>query len=159
MHQSKRVAVVTLLTILSGVGPMAPPASAGVRAAILSEPGVVGKRVAVSGGSYRDVAPRQLSILLRHKTFKLVNVHIPYAGEIAHTDLFIPFDTFGRALAELPSKRGAMIVLYCRSGRMSDIAARQLVRLGYTNIWNLAGGMIAWQQQGLPLLHMSQRLT
>lgn len=32
-------------------------------------------------------------------------------------------------------------MLYCRSGRMSEIAAAELVPLGYTNVWNPAGGM------------------
>jgi rhodanese-related sulfurtransferase len=30
-------------------------------------------------------------------------------------------------------------------------AARTLIELGYTDVWNLDGGMIAWQQAGLPL--------
>jgi len=107
-------------------------------------------RVSVPGGSYIDVTPLRLRILLQHKRFTLVNVHMPYAGEIAGTDRFIPFDQIDRNLTKLPA-RSAMVVLYCRSGRMSAIAARRLVRLGYRGIWELAGGMDAWQQQGLPL--------
>jgi len=107
-------------------------------------------RIAAPGGSYIDVTPQRLTALLRHKRFTLVNVHVPYAGEISRTDRFIPFDQIDRNLARLPVKT-AMIVLYCRSGRMSAIAARRLVRLGYRNVWELAGGMDAWQQQGLPL--------
>ncbi len=34
---------------------------------------------------------------------------------------------------------------------MSAIAAQELVKAGYTNVWNLDGGMAAWEQQGLPL--------
>jgi len=49
-----------------------------------------------------------------------------------------------------------MVVLYCRSGRMSAIAARRLVRLGYRDVWELAGGMDAWQRQGLPLRHTAR---
>jgi rhodanese-related sulfurtransferase len=40
---------------------------------------------------------------------------------------------------------------------MSDIAARTLVRLGYTNIWHLKGGMVDWRQQGYPLLDMPKK--
>ncbi|GAC1433966.1 MAG: hypothetical protein NVSMB65_08060 [Chloroflexota bacterium] len=109
-------------------------------------------RVAAPGGRYIDVTPLRLRTLLRHKSFTLVNVHVPYAGEIARTDRFVPFDQIDRNLPRLPGKP-AMIVLYCRSGRMSAIAARRLVRLGYRNVWELAGGMDAWHQQGLPLVH------
>jgi rhodanese-related sulfurtransferase len=31
---------------------------------------------------------------------------------------------------------------------MSTIAAEKLVSLGYTNIWNLTGGMVEWEQAG-----------
>jgi hypothetical protein len=34
---------------------------------------------------------------------------------------------------------------------MSSIAAEKLVELGYTNVWNLSGGMAAWEQAGFPL--------
>jgi rhodanese-related sulfurtransferase len=39
----------------------------------------------------------------------------------------------------------------CRSGRMSAIAAEKLVSLGFTNIWNLDGGMVAWEQAGFEI--------
>jgi rhodanese-related sulfurtransferase len=34
---------------------------------------------------------------------------------------------------------------------MSEIAAGELVSLGYTNIWNLTGGMVDWEQAGYDL--------
>jgi rhodanese-related sulfurtransferase len=34
---------------------------------------------------------------------------------------------------------------------MSMIAAEELVKLGYTNIWNLDGGMVAWEKAGQPI--------
>jgi len=34
---------------------------------------------------------------------------------------------------------------------MSDLATRALVKLGYTNVWHLDGGMINWEQAGYPL--------
>jgi rhodanese-related sulfurtransferase len=35
---------------------------------------------------------------------------------------------------------------------MSTAAAQTLVRLGYTNVWHLEGGFIAWEQAGFPLI-------
>lgn len=108
------------------------------------------KSVAVDGGSYLDVTPAGLAAMLEAKDFTLVNVHVPYEGEIADTDLFIPFDELAARLSELPPP-GAEIVLYCRSGSMSASAAEALVAAGYTQVLNLAGGMNAWRAAGLPL--------
>lgn len=103
------------------------------------------------GGTYTDVSARGLTRLLESKDFPLINVHIPYEGEIAGTDAFIPFNQIEANLGRLPANKGAKLVLYCRSGSMSAIAARTLVRLGYTDVWNLDGGMIAWKQAGYPV--------
>jgi rhodanese-related sulfurtransferase len=121
-----------------------------------SEPGApsptLGQSVETGGGSYVNVTPAELRTMLESKDFPLVNVHIPYEREIDGTDLFIPYDQIAERLDELPQERDAKIVLYCRSGNMSATAADTLVGLGYTNVWNLDGGMIAWEQAGYPLL-------
>lgn len=119
--------------------------------------GVMGAASAQSWGQgaaapYRNVDPAELQQMLAQKDFFLVNVHVPYEGEIAGTDAFIPFDRTRALMGRYPADKTARIVLYCRSGRMSDIAARQLAAAGYTSLYNLAGGMIAWQKAGLPLL-------
>jgi len=102
------------------------------------------------GGQYTDITPGRLAGMLEDKDFSMVNVHVPYEGEIDGTDLFIAFDQIGERLDELPPPE-AKIVLYCRSGSMSAIAARELVAAGYTDVWNLDGGMNAWRAHGYPL--------
>ncbi|MHB0868621.1 MAG: rhodanese-like domain-containing protein [Chloroflexota bacterium] len=103
------------------------------------------------GGSYTDVGAAGLAEMLKKKDFPLVNVHIPYEGELAGTELFIPYNQIEANLSKLPADRNARIVLYCRSGSMSAIAARDLVKRGYTDVWNLDGGMIGWKQAGYPV--------
>jgi len=109
---------------------------------------VTGKPVSVAGGSYFNITPAELKTMLGKKDFIFINVHIPFAGNIAGTDLSIPYDQIEQNLAKLPADKNAKIVLYCRSGRMSAIAAETLVKQGYTNLWNLDGGMAAWEQAG-----------
>jgi rhodanese-related sulfurtransferase len=103
------------------------------------------------GGTYTRVTPQRLAAILRAGDVTLVNVHVPYAGEIAGTDRFIPYDRIGERLAELPGL-DQPVILYCRSGRMSAIAASELVGRGYRAVVELAGGMEAWQAAGFPLL-------
>lgn len=103
------------------------------------------------GGTYTRVSPARLKAMLLTKDFTLVNVHVPYAGEIEPTDLFIPYDQVEDRLGELPASKDAGIVLYCRTGRMSTIAANALVGLGYTNVRELDGGFDTWKAAGYPL--------
>ncbi|VVB89904.1 Thiosulfate sulfurtransferase GlpE [uncultured archaeon] len=109
--------------------------------------------VQVSGGSYRNIASEQLWTMLQKKDFVLINVHIPYEGELPQTDMFIPYNEIDKNLDKLPLDKSARIVLYCRSGRMSAIAAETMVKLGYTDVWNLKEGMREWEQKGYTLLN------
>ena len=112
---------------------------------------VVGKVVSAPGGEYTDVTVAELQTMLADKDFVFVNVHIPFEGNIPNTDLSIPYDQIDQHLDELPADKDAKIVLYCRSDRMSNIAAKTLVGLGYTNVWNLEGGFLDWENAGLPI--------
>jgi rhodanese-related sulfurtransferase len=99
---------------------------------------------------YTDISSAELNEMLENKNFTMVNVHIPFEGDLPQTDLSIPYDEIDQHLDLLPDK-DAPIVLYCRSDRMSHIAAETLVKNGYTNVYNLDGGFVAWQAAGLPM--------
>lgn len=112
-----------------------------------------GVLVTSTGGAYTNITPAQLAAMLERKDFLLVNTHVPYEGELAQTDAFIAYEAAGpQRVGDYPSDKSARIVLYCRSGRMSAIVAQELVQAGYTNVWNLEGGMIAWEQAGYEAL-------
>lgn len=119
--------------------------------------GPLGVRVDTANGVYTNISPLELSVLLADKNFSLINVHIPYESEIANTDAFIPYNEMDKNLHKLPKGKTAQIVLYCRSGRMSQDAAETLVRLGYTNVWNLDRGMIGWEQARFQLMTKKQQ--
>ena len=114
---------------------------------------IVGEKVNAEGSAYHNINAEELDSMLKKKDFVFVNVHIPFEGNIADTDLSVPYNqiTEPADLAQLPADKNAKIVLYCRSGRMSEIAAGELVKLGYTNIWNLKGGMLEWEQAGFEI--------
>ena len=100
---------------------------------------------------YRDVSSQELRELLAGTDPFVLDVHVPTEGHLAATDARIPYTEVADRAAELPPDPTSMIVVYCMSGRMSEIAATQLVSMGYRNVLNLAGGMIAWQAAGYEL--------
>ena len=66
-------------------------------------------------------------------------------GHIPGAILIPEYEIADRAEKELPDK-DQLILIYCRSGRRSKIAAEELVKLGYTNVKEF-GGIIDWEYE------------
>ncbi|MDT8444145.1 MAG: rhodanese-like domain-containing protein [Desulfuromonadales bacterium] len=62
----------------------------------------------------------------------------------------IPIDQFARRLAEVPKNRP--ILVYCAVGSRSAQVVNYLARQGYSEVYNLYGGIYSWQQNGYPVL-------
>jgi rhodanese-related sulfurtransferase len=108
---------------------------------------------AAENRGYKAISVNRFVEMMKDKDFVLINVHVPYEGEIPGTDLVIPFHAIDRHQDELPTDKGAKIVVYCMTGPMGDRAAGKLVEMGYTNVMNLRGGMKAWKEKtGKPLV-------
>jgi adenylyltransferase/sulfurtransferase len=79
----------------------------------------------------------------------LVDVRELYEADIAdlpdHGQARIPTAEFADRFEELD--RSQEVVLYCRSGRRSDWAARILLENGYERVYNLKGGVLAWRNE------------
>jgi len=108
------------------------------------------------GGHWTNVSPDQLAAMMARKDFTLVNVKTPYSNEIDGTDLYIPYDQLSARASQLPADKTARVLVYCRSGVESAQAAQTLLDLGYTNVWNLDGGMNAWQSSGRTLVNKNR---
>ncbi|MBI4507771.1 MAG: rhodanese-like domain-containing protein [Chloroflexi bacterium] len=141
-----------LLVVAACTGAGAAPATGGATTAAPGAVAEVGRPVRTAAGVYRDLSAAELKTFLERKDFVLVDTHVPNEGRLAETDLRIPYDQIERQLGLLPPAKDARIVLYCMSGRMSQIAAERLVAQGYTRVWNLERGMIGWRAAGYELL-------
>ena len=61
----------------------------------------------------------------------------------------VPYDQVASHLAEIPKDKD--VVLYCRSGRRTGLAAEVLEANGYTKLGHLQGDMEAWLKDGRPV--------
>jgi rhodanese-related sulfurtransferase len=76
----------------------------------------------------------------------LLDVHIPEQKHIDGTDVFIPYNEIDRNLSKLPKDKNTIILVYCRSGAMSKEASEKLVSIGYTRVYDLLGGINAYNK-------------
>lgn len=83
----------------------------------------------------------------------LIDVREDNEFEMGHA---VGADHIGRGIIErdivqtVPDK-GAELILYCGGGYRSALATENLQKMGYTNVWSMAGGWHAWEEAGAPI--------
>jgi molybdopterin/thiamine biosynthesis adenylyltransferase/rhodanese-related sulfurtransferase len=84
----------------------------------------------------------------------LIDTREPHEYQEAHLEggKLVPPGLLGDEIAAAAPDKSARTILYCRSGSRSYKAAEQLEALGYEDVASMAGGILAWQEQGLPVL-------
>jgi sulfur-carrier protein adenylyltransferase/sulfurtransferase len=84
----------------------------------------------------------------------LVDTREPHEYQEVHVSggKLVPPAMLADQIGTVAPDKSARTILYCRSGNRSGIAAAQLQRMGYTDVASVAGGIIAWQEQGLPVV-------
>jgi rhodanese-related sulfurtransferase len=97
-----------------------------------------------------DLTPAEAAARLREEDgWQVVDVRTPdeRPDGVIDGDVLIPLDELSARAGEIDPARPALI--YCRSGSRSAMAVAALRAAGY-DAHNLAGGMIAWLEAGLP---------
>jgi len=82
------------------------------------------------------------------RTFLLINVHIPLAGNIPGTDADVAYTDIASIEAFIGADKSKPVVIYCMSDHMATIAGPQLVSDGYCQVRYLSGGLNAWTAAG-----------
>ena len=100
------------------------------------------------------VSPSQATQLINREDAVVLDVREPGEYDAGHIlgAKNAPLSRIDAKGAELAGKRkDRPLILYCDSGNRSGKAAAALKAQGYTKVLNLAGGLGAWQQAGLPV--------
>jgi rhodanese-related sulfurtransferase len=63
----------------------------------------------------------------------------------------IPMNGFKNQIGTLHKHKGGPIIVNCRSGSQSAMACNQLRKAGFQEVYNLRGGILAWQSANLPV--------
>ncbi len=101
-------------------------------------------------GLVKPLTPSQLKQWLGEGLTPPVLLDVRDADEVGATGgigdfLHIPLDGMRRQWDRLPPTADRPLVVYCRSGHRSYVAARMLAQRGYPQVYNLVGGFTAWQ--------------
>jgi rhodanese-related sulfurtransferase len=101
-------------------------------------------------GTATELSPERAAELIRDGGAAAVDVRNPDEHEAGHIagDTPIPFDQLSVRAGELD--QATPVVPYCRSGDRSGAAAQALRASGY-DAHSIAGGLLAWTEQGLPI--------
>lgn len=98
--------------------------------------------------------PADTSAVLALDDIRIIDVRTPQEfaeGHIAGAELIdIAQPDFAERIASLD--RDATYFVYCRSDNRSGVATEMMLEMGFTTMYELRGGTIAWQQAGLPLV-------
>lgn len=101
----------------------------------------------------KEVDPTETKRRLDSQSALVVDVREPdewREGHIAGAK-HIPLGQIRARSAEI--MKAPEVVFVCRSGSRSASAADALTKAGHANAYNMAGGMLAWKRQNLPVKH------
>lgn len=92
--------------------------------------------------------------VLKEQGVLLLDVREPAEYEEVHApgSTLLPLSKLPSRLQELRSHLLKPVAVICRSGRRSARAAEIMSRAGFTNVYNVQGGMNAWEAANLPVI-------
>jgi rhodanese-related sulfurtransferase len=98
--------------------------------------------------------PKTNAIILDARETAEYNVsHIKNAKHVGYNHFNI------ESLTETISEKTKTIVIYCAVGIRSETIGEQLKKKGYTNVYNLFGGIFEWKNNDLPVFNLEEKET
>ena len=101
----------------------------------------------------KNITPEECDALLKQQDVQLVDVRTEQEYGNGHLKEAILINIQGQgftAKATQQLDKQKPVIIYCRSGRRSMQAAQILVNEGFETVYNMKGGILAWQAEGLP---------
>jgi rhodanese-related sulfurtransferase len=98
-----------------------------------------------AAGEYRKITPEEAKEMIDAGDVIILDVRTEQEFEEAHIEnaILLPDYDIEALAPETLTDKDATILIYCRSGRRSEAAAKELIEMGYTNTYDF-GGIIDW---------------
>ena len=103
---------------------------------------------------YDEIDPLDAVRKINHEDAVLVDVREDKEFRQGHIldAVHIPLGTLGSRMEELDKFKGRPVIIGCRSGSRSASACNRLRKSGFDDVYNLRGGILAWENANLPLM-------
>jgi rhodanese-related sulfurtransferase len=100
-----------------------------------------------------SISAKQAATMLAENKAIIVDVREGIEWQAGHIQgaKHIPLPIIEHRLKELSQYQNTHIILQCRSGKRSAKATDKLLKAGFKNVYNLTGGIVAWEKAGLPI--------
>jgi rhodanese-related sulfurtransferase len=102
---------------------------------------------------HKTVSPTEAVVLMNDENTVVIDVR--EASEFAEGHIegarHIPLAKLEERAFELQDHKQKPVIVTCQSGTRSGAASRKLAALGFTNVYEMKGGLLAWEDQKLPV--------
>ena len=104
-------------------------------------------------GNKGSVDPLGATDMINHQDAVVVDVRPAADFQKGHiiNAINIPSNGFSNQINTLNKHKDQVIIINCRSGSQSQTACQQLRKAGFEKVFNLHGGILAWQNANLPI--------
>ncbi|MBK5109754.1 MAG: molybdopterin-synthase adenylyltransferase MoeB [Thermoleophilia bacterium] len=105
----------------------------------------------------QEITPQEAFGEIQDSEVVLIDSREPHEYAEAHLEggILVPPATIAAEIESKAPDRTARTIVYCRVGARSLAAAEKLAEMGYEDVASVAGGIIDWQDQGLPVVAAS----
>lgn len=104
-------------------------------------------------GGKGSVEPLQATEMINRRDAVIVDVRpaADFANGHILNAINVPMNGFRNQIQTLQKHKTKPVIINCRSGSQSSIACGQLRKAGFPEVYNLRGGLMAWEAASLPL--------
>ena len=102
---------------------------------------------------HKTVSPNEAVVIMNDDQTIVVDVREPPEFAEGHIEgaRNIPLGKIDERFGELESHKNKPIIVNCQSGTRSLAAGKKLTKLGFTQVYEMKGGIFAWKDQNLPM--------